>query len=271
MAFPILGIVFFISAKLLVENVMFPLVKDPSEVLITFMIAIERLFENHLSNREISAEELRQFAEDHLGKLSAIPALPATLVALNAPTQVAFDAFDAALSARTVLLAGQIGGTITRGEAFQLIRTTVRQREGRIRDKFAKESAAYAEFFPRGISEVTKARIGQVPALLERLITAADKHQSALGADLLAEFTDLKTTYNSAREGQVDAKGELAQARANLAAARTDLELQLGKNMLAIAAHHLGQPERAKDYFTQSLLEDPDRSEEEPELQNPNV
>jgi len=36
------------------------------------MINIKRFFENHLANREISAEELRQFAEDHLGKLKAL-------------------------------------------------------------------------------------------------------------------------------------------------------------------------------------------------------
>ena len=229
------------------------------------MIAIERFFENHLSNRQISAEELRQFAEDNLGKLNALPALPAALVALIAPTKAAFEAFDAALSARTTLLAGQIGGTITKDEALQLIRSTVRQREGRIRDKFAKGSAAYAEFLPQGLGEINKARTGQITAILDRLIAAAGKHQTALGPELLAEFTALKTTYGTAREGQVDAKGDLAQARATLATTRTALELQLGQNILATAAHHLGQPDRAKDYFNQSLLEDPDRSQDGPE------
>ena len=40
--------------------------------------------------------------------------------------------------------------------------------------------------------------------------------------------------------------------------------MQLGKNILTIATHHLGHPERAADYFNQSLLEDPTRSNEEP-------
>jgi hypothetical protein len=228
------------------------------------MMKLERFFENHLSNRQISAEELRQFAEDHLGKLNALPSLPAPLAALGVPTQAAFDAFDAALSARTILLAGQIGGTITKDEALQLIRSTVRQREGRIRDKFAKGSAAYAEFFPQGLGEINRARTGQIVGIIERLIAAADKYQASLGPELLAEFTALKATYAGAREGQVDAKGELAQARAALATTRSTLELRLGQNVLAIAAQHLGQPERAKDYFNQSLLEDPTRSQDEP-------
>ena len=131
------------------------------------------------------------------------------------------------------------------------------------RSKFPKGSAAYTEFFPLGLNYSNKARLGQVPALLDRLITAADKHKTTLGPELLAEFTALKATYNGARDGQVEAKGDLAQARADLATTRTALELQLGKNILTIALHHLGHPERAADYFNQSLLEDPTRNNED--------
>jgi hypothetical protein len=44
---------------------------------------------------------------------------------------------------------------------------------------------------------------------------------------------------------------------------RTAIELQVGKNILAIASHHLGNPDRAADYFNQSLLEDPTRANDE--------
>lgn len=233
------------------------------------MINIQRFFENHLANREISAEELRQFAEDHIGKLKALPSLPASLTALIAPTEAAFDEFDGKLSARATLQATQSGGTITKDEALQLFRTTVRQREGRVRDKFAKGSAAYAEFYPQGLQEYNKARLGQVPALLDRFIAAAGKYQADLGPELLAEFTALKATFATARDGQVEAKGDLAQARANVASTRAALELQLGKNILAIASHHLGHPERAADYFNQSLLEDPTRGSGDDEAPKP--
>ena len=227
------------------------------------MINIQRFFENHLSNPEISGEELRQFTEDHIGKLKAVRALPALLAALLAPTEAAFGAFDAALSARTTLQATQSGGTITKDDALQLFRTTVRQREGRVRDKFAKGSGSYAEFFPQGLQEYNKARLGQVPGLLDRLITGATKHQAELGPELLAEFTALKNSFSTARDGQVDAKGDLAQARANVDTTRSVLELQVGKNILAIASHHLGSRERAADYFNQSLLEDPTRNNDD--------
>jgi hypothetical protein len=226
------------------------------------MINIQRFFENHLANREISAEELRQFAEDHIGKLKALPSLPANLTALIGPTGTAFDDFDGKLSARATLQAAQSGGTITKDEALQLFRTTVRQREGRVRDKFAKGSARYAEFYPQGLKEYNKARLGQVPALLDRFIAAATRYQADLGPELLAEFTALKAAFATARDGQVEAKGELAQARANLASARAVLEFQLGRNILAIASHHLGHPEQAATYLNQALLDDPTRSNE---------
>ncbi|MGL4398709.1 MAG: hypothetical protein ACRCXD_02465 [Luteolibacter sp.] len=227
------------------------------------MINLKRFFEIHLANPEISAEELRQFAEDHIGKLKALPNLPANLTVLLAPTEAAFDAFDEKLSARTTLQAAQSGGTITKDEALQLFRTTVRQREGRVRDKFAKGSGPYAEFFPAGLQEYNKARLGQVKGLLDRLISASFDHKDVLGPELHAEFTALKATFEDARDDQVETKGDLAQARSGVATTRKVLELQLGRNILAIASHHLGEPQRCGDYFNQSLLEDPTRNNED--------
>ena len=227
------------------------------------MINLQRYFENHLKHRSISAEEIRQYAEDHLGKLKALTAAPPQIATLIAPTEAAFAAFDGKLSARATLQATQSGGTITKDEALQLIRTTVRQREGRVRDNFAKDSGPYAEFFPAGLVEYNRARIGQVSGLLDRLIAAAGKYQATLGPELLAKFKGLKATFASARDSQVDSKGNLAQVRAEVADTRTVLELQLGRNLLTIAAHHLGHPERAADYFNQSLLEDPTRNDED--------
>jgi hypothetical protein len=65
----------------------------------------------------------------------------------------------------------------------------------------------YAESFPQGLKEYNKARLGQVRGLLDRLIAATTKHQTALGPELLAEFTSIKTSIFTARrsfgEGRV--------------------------------------------------------------------
>ncbi len=56
---------------------------------------------------------------------------------------------------------------------------------------------------------------------------------------------------------------DLAQARAKVAATRPVLELQLGRNILAIASQFLGQIAQAAIYFNLSLLEDPTRNNED--------
>ena len=132
-----------------------------------------------------------------------------------------------------------------------------------MRDKFARQRRLCRILSP-GSQGIQQGPPRPVPGLLARLISAAAKHQAVLGPELLLEFQSLKTTFDNARDGQVAAKGDLAQARANVTAARGTMERQrLGANILAIASHHFGQPDQAAIYFNQSLLEDPTRSKED--------
>ena len=123
------------------------------------MMKISRYFENPFDASEISAEELRIFAEDHLGKLrshEASGAQAGTMTARVSATAAAFDPFDSALSARAEQIGTQKTGTATKDEVLQLFRTTIGQREGRVRDKAGKESMIYKEVFPDGLGYYTK-------------------------------------------------------------------------------------------------------------------
>ena len=128
------------------------------------MINLSRLFEDQFDDPAISAEELRQFAEDFHGKLKALAesageANAAAYGVIVGTVGPAFEGFDEALSTRGTMLAGLGGGTITKDDALRLIRTTVRQREGRVRDKLGATSAGYAEFFPEGLTEVARVEL----------------------------------------------------------------------------------------------------------------
>ncbi len=121
---------------------------------------MSRYFENPFDDPEISAEEFRIFAEDHLGKLrghNASGSMAGTLTAMLNATTSAFDPFDAALSTRAEQIGSQKTGTATKDEVLQLFRTTMRKREGRVRDKVEKGGSAYGEIFPGGISYYTRA------------------------------------------------------------------------------------------------------------------
>jgi hypothetical protein len=77
----------------------------------------------------------------------------------------------------------------------------------------------------------------------------------------VAEFEGLRTQFVNARDEQVGDKGSVSQARGALKTARTALELQLTDNLLALAKEFKGQPEKAAEFFTQSLLEGPTRDQ----------
>ena len=149
------------------------------------MMLISRFFENHLDDSKISAEELFLFVEDHEAKLKTAGGTPEQVALyrglLGALTPL-FAEFDAKLSTRNSLLATLEGDTISKDDALRLFRATIRQREGRVRDAFGKGSPEYEEFFPRGLTEYARARVGNVPQLMDRVVTAATRHQAKLGA-----------------------------------------------------------------------------------------
>ncbi len=221
------------------------------------MIKISRYFENPFDDPEISGEELRSFAEDHLGKLKADTARAAMATA----TQAAFDPLDDALSTRAEQIGALGGGTVSKNDVLQLFRTTIRQREGRVRDAFDKGSPQYREIFPQGLTYYTRATMQNIKQRLDYAVEKFTKYEDELGVPLLTEFTGLRASFNSARDDQVEDKGSVSQARDAVKTSRRTLELQLTDNLLALAKEFKGQPDKAALFFDQSRLEDPTQSQ----------
>lgn len=224
------------------------------------MIRIVRYFENPFDDPEISGEELRSFAEDHRGKLEAQNSegpLAGTFTVMIAATEAVFTPFDDALAARAQQIGALGGNTATKDQVLQLFRTTMRQRQGRVTDKFGEGSAQYKEIFPQGLSYYTRATMANIKERLAYAVEKVTKFQAQLGADLVTELTGLQTSFNSARDAQVGDKGSVSQARGSVASTRRALELQLTDNLLALARQFKGQPAKAAEFFDQSQLENP--------------
>lgn len=226
------------------------------------MIRIERYFEIVFADRQISSEELRNFAEDHIGKLRAAGA---SLAAMGAATEGVFGPFDQALSERAELIGSLAGTTVTKNEVMQLFRTRIRQRRGRVVDAFGEGSAEYREIFPGGLTYYTQATMETVKQRLDYAVEKFTKYQAQLGTALVAEFEGLRGQFAEARDVQVEDKGSVSQARGAVRTARTALELQLMDNLLTLAKQFKGQPEKAAEFFDQSLLEDPTRNQQDDE------
>ena len=231
------------------------------------MIKISRYFENPFDDREISGEELRIFSEDHLGKVNSHQAsgeLAGTLTAMVTATTATFNAFDQALSTRAAQIGTQMGGTMSKDDVLQLFRTTIRQRRGRVVDKVGEDSAIYLEIFPGGLSYYTRATMQTIQARLDYAVDKFTKFTAELGPELATEFTALRTSFENARSGQEEDKGETSEARQAVRTTRTALELQLLDNLLTFAKLYKGQPVRAAEFFNQSLLKDPQPSKPTP-------
>jgi hypothetical protein len=150
-----------------------------------------------------------------------------------------------------------MGGTVSKNDVLQLFRATIRQRRGRVVDKLGETSAAYREIFPAGVQYYTKATMANVGERIAYAVSKFTKYKAALGDDLVTEITNLETAFTSARGDQVGSKGSVDQARQGVRDSRTPLELQLVDNVLTLARIYKGQPEKAAQFFDQSLLEDP--------------
>ena len=221
------------------------------------MMRISRYFEIGFDDAEISGEELRSFTEDHIGKVRADGSHAAMLTA----TEAAFGPFDEALSVRAQQIGSLGGNTVSKNDLLQLFRTKIRQREGRVTDSFGKGSAEYREIFPQGIRYYTRATMETIKQRLDYAVEKFTKHQAKLGAELVTEFTELRTNFNNAREDQVDDKGSVSKARDAVKTTRRTLELQLTDNLLTLAKEFKGQPDKAALFFDQSRLEDPTQSQ----------
>lgn len=242
---------------------------DPATVQFTggHMIKIERFFQIMFADPNISNEELRDYTEDHLAKLishNASGPYAGQFAAMIAETQPKFDAFVASISTEDSAGATREGQTLTKDAALKAFIELVRKREPRIEGIFGKPSAAYEEFFPQGLNEYGKPTQAQAVVLMDRMVAKATKYVADVGQPMVDEFTAARTAFTTARTAQVTQKGEVGEAAAQRRLARAAVELQDQKNLLTIALMFLGQPERAKDFFTESKLRDPKKHKEEP-------
>jgi hypothetical protein len=220
------------------------------------MIALNRFFINPFDDVNISDDELRTFAEDHLGRLSAANSGGEFTQRLT-DTTAKFNAFFGNVSSEELKVALQKAATQTmntRWTAFVSYMTI--KGEARIVDRAGNPSALYTQFFPRGLTEFHTVKVADALSLADRTNDLATANVATLGQDFADLVTQLVTDYSTARSAQVTLKGETVDAGADRRAGHDALTLQLFDNLLFLAQRHKGDPAAANGYFNQSLLED---------------
>ncbi len=214
----------------------------------------ERLTRDLFTSDQYSRNELNLFTSDFISryKKTANPVLPAAEMSLLEST---YQKFKDGLGELSTKGAFQKGGTVSKQDAYDDVLDFIRTKEGIIKGTFKKGSAAYTEFYPMGLSQYHNASVEGMKVLLVSYAAAANKYKAELGATFITELTDLQLAYTTARDEQVDKKGDKASAQTLLRESRKELTMALTKCLLLIAANTVSNEEAFMGYFNFGLLE----------------
>ncbi len=224
---------------------------------------LSKLFINHFASKEISDEEMKNFSQDGIARITANNGGGLFTTILN-DTVNAHTSYFGAITDKDVKFAVQQSLTLSKDNIVKTFKTTVQEKSGTIQGAFAggKNAPEYQEFFPLGLTEYTNATMGNIEVLINRMVTASTAHVAELGAAFAALFVNIQTNFNTARSLQQNKMGEVGVARETVDINRLPLELQWCKNLHFIGFTYPGNPEQCGTFYNQSLLKNKKTSQD---------
>lgn len=225
------------------------------------MPALPIYFTNPIPNR-LTDDKLQKFSLDHLGRITPLPAY----AALSTATQAAYEDFFGAITKEATATALREARTKAVEGAVAAIRESLSRAEGSIRGAFGEKSAEYQEFFPRGLTEYSKANLANLRPLLDRFVAAAnvDGRAAQLPADFAAKFAQLGAQFDHTRKAQLAKKEAVGSGKVGTKEARQALIAQLHRNVLAIALENIGNPKAGLALFDAAQLKAPAKAKKTP-------
>ncbi len=213
-----------------------------------------RFIRDIFDSKTFSRNELNLFTVELISRIAKIlnPALSQAQIDKLVDIHTRFVAEYGKLVTKSAV---QLGGTISREDAYDDAIDFIKQQEGAVKAKFGKNTAQYVEFYPAGTTEYHAATVEGLKILLMRYVAAATKYKAELGADFLTEITALETAYTNARDEQVGDKSANKTTQAKLRSIRKELTLHLTKCLLVIASETLENENDFLSYFNFGLLE----------------
>ncbi len=204
------------------------------------------LFRNFFNDPRITDERLRNYTADHISRLEKHNTSGAFSLVI-ADTQAAYNAyFNASLDS----IASQVAADNLEELIWQF-KVNVTEKETLIRNLFRKGSAAYNNFYPRGLAEYTKAPKDRIGQLMTRFATVAAAHKKDLGEPVAGIFTGISAQFQQASKNKPATDVATKQA---LTYRRAPLEQQLCRNLHYIAYYFAGEVEKCYALIDQSLL-----------------
>lgn len=217
---------------------------------------------NPFDDPHISVKELLAFTADHLTRTTANP-LPALTLRL-APTTAALAGVGATHGEDDA----QLGVRKAHVHAKQAYRAALLAGVGKIavavEAKYGEHADELTECFPQGRKIFSTCSDQEVAAKLTKLKDWVTAHTPPLDAAMVTAATTLLTGWNAVLNPSETAIGAKTSTIAAKNAARAALQLELFKNLLALAEAFPRQPEQLSLYMQQSLLQPHTQSPADP-------
>ena len=217
------------------------------------MLDLRTFFKNHFDTREVSDDNLRKFVEDHLNRMISHNG-NAVYTTYIQDTQVLYDKFNTFIKQEDQTFTAQQGKTLLTDKILSEFVALVSRKEGAVRSEFGKDSPEYQEFFPAGLNEYHQVSKANAEMLMERMRNKGQIYIATLGQNFVDIFTNTLNKYLAARNGQLQAMGEVDGLKSDASNARNALSTQLMKNLLFIALQYVGQTDRLDDFFSQEIV-----------------
>lgn len=213
----------------------------------------EKLTRDLFTSNQYSRNELNLFTSDFIGRYRKTKN-PVPLTPQMSMLETAYQKFKDGLGELSSKSAFQKGGTISKQDAYDDVLDFIRTHEGTVKSIFKKGSAAYTEFYPRGLTQFHEATVEGMKVLLTGYAATADKYKVQLGADFITELTALQTAYANARDEQVGKKTDNSTTQSRLRESRKELTVLLTQCVLLIAANTIDNAAAFNSYFNFGLL-----------------
>lgn len=218
------------------------------------MIQLFRFFQVLFLSTRISRDVMKNFAEDHINRLTGHNPGGIFTTILTAVT-AAYNAYFGDLASESVNEAVKKGKTKAMEESREALVALVVENEPLVKYTYRSNPSVYQEFYPEGLEEYHQSSISNLQTIGERYKAALTAHTTDFPAAVISAFTTKLNTFVANRAAQLSAKGDVASERSDIAGSKQELAQALTLNVLTIATHFLGDITKADVYFDQSILD----------------
>ena len=218
------------------------------------MISSKRLFGDHFDAKDITPDRLLIFAKDEYARLTRGNGggLFTTQLAILAPLIVTLEADVSGVDTTLNLQSGQTDEVDLVTHQFG---ATLSSLEGVIAYSLGgKQTTAFKEFFPHGLSEYNKISRPKMPKLLTRIFKAATKYSTELGVTVTAQLKGFEAKYTTARDVQNTSITGLSSTRIDRNTAETGMRKGLTQSVNLVGSIYPTDVVKCSGFFNFNLL-----------------